>query len=76
MGILHLDDIEEEILPIIQKKAPPPSPPPLPPVEIEVVKDEIDKVKDVDFTSEPDEDIEIYICFKGSNNFHYPIQLK
>lgn len=62
LGVLNLDDIEEEIVPITQQnQPPPPPPPPPPPVQelIQIVEDDEVIEEELDFTSEADEDTEI-----------------
>jgi len=61
LGLLNLDDLEEDIIPITKQEVkPPPPPPPPPPEVIEIVEDDVvieDEIKIED--TESDEDLEI-----------------
>jgi protein TonB len=61
LGLLNLDDLEEDIIPITKQEVkPPPPPPPPPPEVIEIVEDDVvieDEIEIED--TESDEDLEI-----------------
>ena len=48
LGDLNLDDMEEEIIPITDKRGKPPPPPPPPPEIIEIVEDEVEIEKELE----------------------------
>ena len=62
LGLLNLDDLEEDIIPITKQELKPPPPPPPPPEVIEIVEDEVEIENEIeieDTESDEEEAIEI-----------------
>ena len=62
LGLLSLDDLEEDIIPITKQELKPPPPPPPPPEVIEIVEDEVEIENEIeieDTESDEEEAIEI-----------------
>jgi protein TonB len=65
LGELHLDLLEEEVIPISQQAPPPPPPPPAPTTQIQIVEDdeEIEEelvIEDMEVDEETAIEVEIY----------------
>ena len=65
LGQLHLDLLEEEVIPISQQAPPPPPPPPAPTTQIQIVEDdeEIEEelvIEDMEVDEETEIEVEIY----------------
>jgi len=62
LGLLNLDDLEEDIIPITKQELKPPPPPPPPPEVIEIIEDEVEIENEIeieDTESDEEEAIEI-----------------
>ena len=62
LGLLNLDDLEEDIIPITKQELKPPPPPPPPPEVIEIVEDEVEIENEIEIEdTESDEEDAIEI---------------
>ena len=76
LGQLNLDDLEEEIIPITERKIEQKPPPPPPPEVIEIVEDEVEIEEELEIEdTESDEDEMIEIEEESDDEFFMVVEI-